>query len=107
MRELSNDELAEVHKKMVARMGLLTPEQLVVVKRWEAEKTARLKLLDQAWEAAEQGDSERERELLMAVCKVSLSEDPNRCEHGRSIVSTCMACEEIERILTPELFEDE
>lgn len=105
-RELSSDEWAELQKKAEIRKALLTPEQLAIVARWDAEKAKRMELLEQAQEASKRGDIERERELLMDVCKVSFLADPYYCEHERAVTSTCAGCEEIERILTPELFEE-
>ncbi len=104
MRELSNDEMVELEKKREERKNLLTPDQLIVVERWDAEKAKRQELLNQA---LEEDDVVRKWELLRAVCEVSFLKNPGRCEHDRSIMGSCLACEEIERILTPELFEEE
>jgi hypothetical protein len=105
--DLSEAERANLTKKREERKTLLSPQQLAIVQRWDAEKVERGNIIEQAREAADRDDRKLWRELAVKACKFSLLEDPNFCEHGRSIMGTCAGCEDIERILTPELFDDE
>ena len=84
------------------RKAQLTPAQLLVAERWESERSKRDALLNEACTALDQGDQSRWKELTLQACET----DPDFCEHGRSTVTSCMACEEIERILWPEHFDE-
>lgn len=76
----------------------LTPEQLQVVARWDYERKERQRLYLQL----ESGYHNP------AVILKELQElTPDYCEHNRYVMGTCADCEEIERVLHPELLEDE
>lgn len=81
----------------------LTPEQNAIVAKWEVEREARGKIIDQIGIAEKKGDWEAIRSLMDQIIEMT----PDRCEHDRSIMGTCAGCDEIERILHPELFQDE
>lgn len=104
MRDVKDEDTAKFWARRVARMALLNPEQRKVAERWERERDERLRLLGEAKAAEARGDDETRLALWKKVCTIGAEDS---CEHGRSVYSTCMACEEIERILSPELFEDE
>lgn len=67
----------------------LAPEQLVTAERWEREKESRALILN---EMVNGGDV---KSCLWRMVEVTAS----HCEHDRSTLSTCMACEEIEELL--------
>jgi hypothetical protein len=77
---------------------LLTPEQLKIVERWDRERAERQRLYKKL--EAEIGNP-------AAVLKELQDLVPQFCEHGRYIMGVCASCDEIERILFPNLFEDE
>jgi hypothetical protein len=74
----------------------LTPEQLVIAEKWETERFQRQAIMSQI----ELGVISL-REALDSIRDIT----PNYCEHGRSIMGTCGACDEIERIIRPEAFD--
>lgn len=74
----------------------LTAEQLIIAEGWEKEREERDKVISQF----EKGEITT-NELADALIRLA----PSHCEHGRSIWSTCIECEEIEKIVRPEAFE--
>ncbi len=85
------------------QMNKLTPEQQVVADRWTRERAECNRIWNEAMAKLDRGepvDWEVYSIQLRAVC-------PSYCEHGRSYASSCMACDEIEVILHPELFGEE
>lgn len=78
----------------------LTPEQLIIAEKWEAEREERDRLVSLMIEAEKSGDNKVFKELLKQILDTS----PSMCEHGRSIASPCKACHQIEMILHPECF---
>lgn len=78
----------------------LTIEQQKIVDRWEAEREARGLLIDKL-------EADQSAEVFQAVLQELYDLSPTHCEHGRAVINTCMACDEIERIIHPELFEEE
>jgi len=76
----------------------LTPEQLKIAQIWEAENIKRDKLMDQV-----------EKGSLSLSDALDLMKDmtPEFCEHNRSIMGMCSACDEIERIINPDAFKEE
>ena len=81
----------------------LTPEQQAIVAKWETEKEARGKLIGRLEVAEKSGNDEDFKSILSEIMALT----PSHCEHGRSIIGTCAGCDEIERIIHPELFQDE
>lgn len=76
----------------------LSPEQLKVWEKWLAEGKAREALLDKL-DAGQVNIDEVSREIL--------ENNPEFCEHNRSIWSPCSACYEIDKILFPESFDED
>lgn len=85
------------------KLAWLTPEQYKVVQRWEQEKKDRSALYDLFDKACLDKDQTAQKKILSDLRKVG----SDFCYHGRSIFGTCGSCEEIERILFPEKFENE
>jgi hypothetical protein len=77
---------------------LLTPEQLKVVERWDRERVERQRLYKKL---------EAEINNPAAILQELQELEPDFCEHGRYILGVCSSCDEIERILFPDLFESE
>lgn len=69
----------------------LTPEQLVTAERWEREVQKRIGLIDQL-------RSDPSNDPIECLWKI-VESTQSHCEHGRSTLSTCMACDEIEKLL--------
>lgn len=86
------------------RLKLLTPEQMKTVERWDREAQERVKLIPEMCGAYNGSKVERAKELAEKL----RATDAEYCEHGRHKYSaSCHGCEEIERILFPEAYEDE
>lgn len=77
----------------------LTPEQQKVYDRWMQERSERQKILNEFFDSPDQ--------CYQGLMEKLRGIDKDFCEHGRSTMGTCWSCEEIERIMFPELFEDE
>lgn len=80
------------------RFHLLTPEQRVIAEKWEQEREAREKLVE---------DIRAGKVSWKEVGEILRDTTPSMCEHDRSIWSHCISCEEIERIIRPEAFQNE
>lgn len=86
------------------RLALLTPEQMKTVERWDREAQERAKLIPAMCGAYNSGHEDEAEEINRRI----LNMDAERCEHGRDKNSAhCIGCVEIERILFPEIYEDE
>lgn len=83
---------------MNPNISKLSPEQLKIFERWEREKKERLNLLNKL---------ESEIGNPAFILKQLQELEPDYCEHGRYKMGTCTGCDEIERILFPEKFDDE
>jgi hypothetical protein len=81
----------------------LTDEQKVTADRWDRERQVREKLYTELSAAEKAKDNEAFKKVLD---RLAHSEETNAwmCEHERHWSSTCMACEEVEKILRPELY---
>ena len=80
----------------------LSPDQLIVAERWDAEHTATLALIHRLQIASDAND-ETECNRIMDLMRDNC---PDVCEHGHSIWDTCMACDDIEKVLYPGLFDE-
>lgn len=80
----------------------LTTEQLVIAEKWEAEHTKQIDLVHQL-QLASDADDETECNRIMDLMRDNC---PDVCEHGHSIWDTCMGCDDIEKILYPDLFDE-
>lgn len=76
----------------------LNPEQKVIADKWEEERKVRQVLLDQL-----EDGTITFKQFVDKIEEIS----PSHCEHGRHIYKVCDACEEIERIIRPDLFTEE
>lgn len=76
----------------------LTPAQKVIVDKWEEERLLRQELIDQL----------KDGKLTLEQLVAKMEElTPDHCEHGRHVIKHCIECENIERIIRPELFPEE
>lgn len=73
----------------------LTTDQLAIAEKWEVERLQRQLIMEQL----EEGKISP-KEALDKINDIT----PSHCEHERSIMSNCSACDEIERIIRPEAF---
>ena len=76
----------------------LSPEQLVIVEKWQAERKARSAIMDRV-----------DAKEISIYDALEMMEDmiTDHCEHGRSIMGTCAGCDEIEDIINPDRDKDE
>jgi hypothetical protein len=81
----------------------LNPEQLAIAEKWELEKQERNLIVD-AMMAAEKAGDKTAYDAAADKLTVFVSDV---CEHDRSIWSNCFACDEIERLLHPEFYDEE
>lgn len=78
----------------------LTPEQIVIAEKWEVDADLRDAEFDKIEAALNAGDKEEYHRLL-----TKMREDlPDYCEHDRSMSGTCWQCDELSRLLHPEVF---
>lgn len=78
----------------------LNPEQLKIAESWERAKEERDRLMPLLLKAQEENNHEDFRRIAGQMANT----EPDMCAHGRSIYGSCMSCEEIDRLLNPELF---
>lgn len=83
----------------------LNPEQLAIAEKWEKEHIAQGIAIEKMTKANEEKDFEAYQKAFEEF--LSASDTSGFCEHERSIWTPCMACEEIERLLNPEFYDDE
>lgn len=81
-------------------LAKLTPEQLEVYKNWEKEMDQSEIILQKLLDALGSNNMEEVKRLGKEIQEVI----PAVCEHGRSVFGSCLACDEIERIVFPETF---
>lgn len=81
----------------------LSVEQKVTADRWDRERTARDQLYSELSAAEKAKDNVAWKKVMD---KLAHSEDTNAfmCEHERHWSSTCMACDEVEKVLRPEMY---
>jgi hypothetical protein len=73
----------------------LTGQQLAIAEKWEIERLQRQSIMEQL-----EAGKISTKEALDKIDDIT----PSHCEHERSIMSNCSACDEIERIIRPEAF---
>ena len=83
----------------------LNPEQLVIAEKWEQESIAQGKAIEMMRLAEAANDAEGIKKAFEAF--LNASDTSGFCEHERSIWTPCMACEEIERLLNPEFYDED
>lgn len=81
----------EIVDSMMNGVEQLTNEELNIIKGRSGEKAKRLELLDQATVAMTSGDGELASDILHKAARVG----GDFCEHGRSVFSSCIACDEL------------
>jgi hypothetical protein len=80
----------------------LTPEQLIIAERWEQESKDLGAIVEKMSRAME----ERNEELWAEAQEDLQKPRPSQCEHGRHIMLSCAGCDEIERLLNPEFYDE-
>ena len=78
----------------------LSAEQLKIAESWERERDERDRLMPLLLKAQEENNHEDFRRIAGQMADTT----PPFCFHQRSIMGTCGACDEIDRLLTPELY---
>jgi len=86
------------------RLLALGEEQLAIAEKWEREKEERDVHLQAMIKASEKNDWEGYQTALDNC--LAVDQNNGRCEHDRSIWSSCAGCEEIEMALSPEFFDE-
>jgi hypothetical protein len=81
------------------QIARLTPEQLITAERWGRERAARNALLDE-WDTYIKAGKNIPKDFLDKFRLI----DAKYCEHDRSSMDNCAACDEIERLLHPEFY---
>lgn len=76
----------------------LSPEQLVIVEKWQAERKTRSAIMDRV--------DAKEISLIQAL-ELMEGMISDYCEHGRYIMGTCHSCDEIEDIINPNRDKEE
>lgn len=84
------------------RLLKLGEDQLAIAEKWEREKEEQAPLIE---EIADLFGKPEHRERFHELVE-KLSDTPSRCEHDRSIWSSCAGCEEIEHALHPEFYDE-
>jgi hypothetical protein len=81
------------------RLSRLNAEQRKIVEKRQAKLNEMDKLIDMLADNADPDVHERVQNALRAI------ELPDRCDHNVSMFDDCDACDEIDRILFPELYD--
>lgn len=81
------------------RLLKLNDEQKDIVLKREEERQTRLKMYKKLGES---NDIDERQQILDALRDLDL----DRCEHDRSIWKSCAACDEIDKLMFPELFDE-
>jgi hypothetical protein len=76
----------------------LTPEELVIAEKWEAEK----ELQDAIYIEIQAAIAANDMAAIMLATDKLADSAPSECEHGRHIMCGCMACEDLDKKLYPE-----
>jgi hypothetical protein len=72
----------------------LSPEQLIIVDKWQAERAKRSEIMDHL-----DAGTISLSDAMKQIDEIT----PDYCEHERSIMSNCSSCDEIEKILNPKI----
>jgi hypothetical protein len=94
--KLSDDQLEELVKERIDR---LNPEQKVIALAREEQKKVRAKLINKL--------SDPDPDLHQAVFDAILDMETDECEHGRHYCKPCIECRDMDRIMFPELWDEE
>ena len=82
------------------QIARLNPEQLRVALIWESEKEARDLIYEEILAAIYANDLE----VIKTATDKMVAITPMMCEHDRFIACSCADCDEIGRLLNPELY---
>jgi hypothetical protein len=80
----------------------LNPEQLAIAEKWDRETLE----MDKVFEKLQRALRENNNDLFQEALADSAANVKDRCEHDRSIWSSCAGCDEIERLLWPEFYDE-
>lgn len=80
----------------------LNPEQLAIAEKWDQEKEE----MDKVFEKLQRAIRESNNDLFQEALADSQANIKDRCEHDRSIWSSCAGCDEIEQLLWPEFYDE-
>jgi hypothetical protein len=83
---------------MQERISKLNPEQQAIMQAREVKRKERFRIIDGLKSANEDGN-----ENIFNALRDSFSGE-DFCEHQRSYVKNCIACDELEHLMFPELF---
>ena len=93
---LPEEKYAVLIQERIARLSL---DQQVIAQAREDQRLERMKLIDSLDDTNQNAD-----ELIFNILR---DMDPsNACEHGCNYDKHCLECEEIDRIMFPEMFEE-
>lgn len=81
----------------------LNPEQLLIAEKWEKEREDMGQVFEKLGLAMKNHDENLWKEALE---ESNINPISSRCDHDRSIWSTCSACDEIEHLLNPEFYDE-
>jgi hypothetical protein len=85
------------------RVAQLNDEQRKIYQGWIEEEEKIQALTKKLMETAKTATLEEVEDIANQLDALV----PNNCEHGRSIWSSCIACDKIEMILYPEFFDED
>jgi hypothetical protein len=80
----------------------LTPEQIVIAEKWMEEDEKIRTIYDKLFIAIEDNNEDDFHSLIEEISNTV----PHICEHGKSIYDSCTACDAIEKVIRPELYDD-
>ena len=86
---------------MQERITRLNPKQQAIMQAREVKRKERFRMIDSLKMTNDEGN-----EAILNALRDSFSGD-DFCEHQRSYVKNCKACDEMDRLVFPELFEED
>lgn len=97
--------LHDLHREVrfLTNIGKLSAEEQVTAYRWRKAREDRRVLSDKLFSIDRKTNEQEFQNVLLQMRRT----DPSHCEHGRSTMSNCMACDRIERTLYPDMFPPE
>lgn len=84
----------------------LDPEQLAIAEKWESDSATRLEYCDQMSAAQAAGDTAAYQKAFEDYLEdyLSVNKGETHCAHERSLWYNCAGCDEISRLLHPEMY---
>jgi hypothetical protein len=80
----------------------LTPDELVIAEKWEAERELR----DLIYAEIQAACDAKDNDAMLSATRKLVDSAPSQCEHDRHVMVGCAACDELERKLYPECFDN-